>query len=327
MYSCSHLLHDETLANNIDISSIINISNESLGEIWLDEDFTSLFDAKYWEYEFYIILILIFCIGIIMATYLICYNYPQFDKQQKLLKLKSLEIEPIILKKQVIPILNHFIDNQNVIEIILEFADITIKHENITQYINSIMISPRDIYKQSFCFQLFLFMLCWTLLIFAYIPIYFMSVHGEETYRSYVEIKCIPIHEYTDYNPTPIIQLDLTSVCGDIFKNYGVYSKLDHSFYNNVDDKCWINTNNMNKFRPNFEFHGCCPKCVEEGRCGYGCKLKCPLKCCARNLWGYLFCSCFACTMLMTWIFTMCKFLMIMTLKCKLKDCNGHING
>eukprot|EP01084_Bolivina_argentea_P303639 524277_1 len=138
MSQCSHLLNEAILVNRSDLntwdkygSSFFNISNNSFGEIWLEENVTSIFDSEYWKrFDFYIILAILICIGIMIAKYMIYYHDPHFDKQQKLLQLRILSIEPI-LKKDVIPILDQFVNDQDVIEIILEFANITIKHENI----------------------------------------------------------------------------------------------------------------------------------------------------------------------------------------------------
>eukprot|EP01084_Bolivina_argentea_P157840 275038_1 len=302
--SCQKLLEHSQFLNN---------TNETIGVIWLTLDETALFDSKFVHSEFYISLLITIFFAFTIS-YLIFYTYyPRYDVKQKLLKLKlEYDIEPV-LQNDVIPFLNPHLNHHHIIQEILEYAAITLKSENINQYLDSRMTSTynRDRSNCNSSSLLSLFILSSTLFIMAYFPLYFMIQHGLESYRSYVEIQCIPINdshninkflfdgsgmgqnaEYDEYD-IMIFQFNFTPICENINESdYRIYGKFKPI---SIPDVCYINTNDLTKFRSNDE--GCCSTCGDcASRCGRGRCYKCNFmgceqRCC--NCCAFCFCSIF----------------------------------
>ncbi len=78
----------------LDMFSIVNITinNETEQGLWLKEDDTSLFDAKYWNIWLLIGEICCIITAALIPILFICCYYPKLDVKMKIRKLKSFDL-------------------------------------------------------------------------------------------------------------------------------------------------------------------------------------------------------------------------------------------
>eukprot|EP01084_Bolivina_argentea_P061649 112701_1 len=244
-------------------------SNESnqTDEIWLQEDFSSVFNPTLFNWREFLLgigitIVISICLSVILSVII----YPAYDKKQKMIQLKIVSVT----KKMVIPYLNKHCDfNKDVMNVIFEFSDISsnvnIKYSDLKSSIT----------KQLLYIRLLYFIGIGTILIFSYIPIHLFIVHLNDSYNSYIEVKCIPISTSTchhsrgniEYSCGYIWQFDMDSICNyDILNldNYVFYGQYKSYHWNGNVESCFINKYNF-KIRGN----GC--DCW--GKCGNCCSL------------------------------------------------------
>eukprot|EP01083_Nonionella_stella_P193961 715757_1 len=263
MTDCSSfIIQFATVATNV-----YNEADDTLGEIWFEEDYTSIMDGKYWlGYELYLGFVLTFLFGISMSYCCVHIVYQRTDDYQKEIKLKSLDMEPI-LTKDVIPHLQpHCNHNIDIVNIILAYSNISLEADSMKEYIDSIMTTT--ITEQLLLNRLCCFIFASTLLAFSYIPIYFFVAHLQDSYRSYVEIECViidPSDHCKNGNCEWVWQFDMNALCDDMtldidqYAFYGTFTVPVSSAAQrealNRHNPCFINKYNFNT-RGNVE--SCC---------------------------------------------------------------------
>ena len=168
---------------NLGIPTNINFNetNKTLTEIWLEEDFTLLFSGKFWTIEFFTGLIITLLCAVI-TSFLLTYSLFQYDKSQKLIKLKIRKIKPI-LKSQVAPYLSPYINhNTDLLSLIFEFSGIKNESHNLIEYqiLSWHSISQRTLLNTHFLIYISIHIHR------AYI-LFHCAVHLNESYRSFLE--------------------------------------------------------------------------------------------------------------------------------------------
>ena len=137
-------------------------------EIWLEEDITPVFADQYWSSQFFVGLIIIMIIGML---HIFCYTYYRpfkYDLSQKLIKLETMNLEPI-LQKDITYFFLPYINDNYLMNIIFEYSGITNDMDNLNQFLNSIMSSNIS-HSSSFLFRRFSFnLLLWIIIIITYI--------------------------------------------------------------------------------------------------------------------------------------------------------------
>ena len=159
-------------------------------DLWLEEDITPVFAAKYWTDEFCLGFIIIIIVGIV---HVLCYTYFRpfsYDMAQKLIKLEAMNLDPY-LKKDIKHVLSPYIDhNLDVMDIIFEFSAISNNMNSVMEYLNSIMSSniahsPLFLFRR-FCWNLFV----WSLISITYTLLYHPMIFIIDSNRSFTQVPC-----------------------------------------------------------------------------------------------------------------------------------------
>ena len=286
----------------------LSTGSYATGKIWLDEDITPVFAAKYWTAEFYTGLIIIMIVGMI---HVVCYTYYRpfkYDMSQKLIKLEAMNIDPV-LQKDVRCILSPYIDhNLDLMDVIFEFSGITNTMDNIMQYLNSIMASnishsPSSLYRR---FRSNL--LIWFCIIITYILLFHSSIHIIDSNRSFVEVPCVLAADTSCFNLRPmssqkstiwqscIYEFDLSEYLDKMntTESYIFYGKVYITGDENRGDDythsvyCSINEDTL-KYRY-LDEDDAADKCKQCNCCGWLCCRKCG-RCC-NYCYQRVHCSC-----------------------------------
>eukprot|EP01084_Bolivina_argentea_P311968 540066_1 len=286
-------------------NKIMNSNNSNSLRIELNEDFVPIYDIQFWTFSFWIGLLVITFIIILISCILSFIYFPRYDLKQKEIKLKEMDIQPV-LKHNISSYLHPYTKyNQHINNIIFSYA-------NIPNHIDSIITSTLT--KKCLCHIFVCYLFMGLLLIASYIQIYMVIVHWNDSYLSYLNTECNMIdinrmsdiryqnpknrHKEYNYNTRTIIHLHkLIESCDDIL-NANEYVFEISSIYGNYDwhtegqKDCYIHKDSLNvRQQPG----GCC--CCDEAlsRCGRDCLCKCCIKgrCggCA-NACGYFWCLC-----------------------------------
>ena len=302
------------LANNVvDTSN----TNESIPIIWLQEDRTIVFNEKYWaQRELFIGLIVFFIIFMIPCACCVVYGRGGYKHHDKIWRVYKLENNGIFAyREEVIPILQEYINDHNVIGMILDLANVVFTQEMVDIMFES-TISGKPItqkyLRKTFCRYLLLSMLSTPTYILTYHPV----THFIDSYRSFVETECIALDYYPrncgdDDNPCTYgefmyYQIDMEGVCDPGTLN--INSHLFYSKLNVIDESrdietCYIGQTKNNQMNVRMIPSYWCGECL--GRCGYCCTPSDGLcGCCGANVCGY--CYSIICAATYCWVYCRC---------------------
>ena len=293
--NCSNYL---SIDSKVDILGS-NDTNHSMIIIWVDEDLTPIFAGEYWFKPSFWIGLSILIIFIVTISSCIVYRYSKRDKIQKLKKLATSNIDPI-LREDVKSVLEIYIPHHNLIDIIMDFANIVITDKSIMEYINTIMTSTISLQQEPIAInskflqnRFLLYLLTLSLLIFAYIPMYHFTVHLQDSYRSYVETNCMVIQrECLEWNDDKschtwqnVYEIDMEPICDkdtlntDSIKFYSKFFAWDES----QNDPCFIGeTENKEelRIRKSAQYKSFIARCGYAFRCCPNCANQSSLDCC-----------------------------------------------
>eukprot|EP01084_Bolivina_argentea_P062583 114464_1 len=312
--SCS-LLQYQIINETLETNAI----NETLPEIWLYQDRTTLFNDKFWiQWQFEVGLCFVAFIVIVMSFYSVYIRHPRFVQTQKQLKLREAHRDHyIIFESDILPYLNQYTRyNQNVNGIIMEFANVTLKD------INSVIIKTRvnyyccyhkyGCYHKGQCYvscpipsylQLVMHILIGTLLIACYIPMYMVTAHFTDSYLSYLKTECYYLYD-PNFGLYMFDGISMEDICmNDSLQtdqyNFFVYDTA-HTFISSYPNKynvtqyesfdCFINKKTL-KVRYAFTEADCkcCIEFVRWGKCS--CIWGWRDSCCDSNFCAYVCCA------------------------------------
>eukprot|EP01084_Bolivina_argentea_P274899 468689_1 len=275
----------------------ITIDETNTTVIWLDEDFTVCFSVTSWTSSFLIGLIFMILFALLHSYWFACIHLFSYDKSQKLIKLKLMDLDEPILKKDVKNTLTLYLNhNQDIIDIIFEFTGIN--SNTLMEYLDSIMTSNIDSISLNMQFKYSL--LVWILFIITYILLFHATIHLTDSYYSFIEVPyvmayedaCLTLREGTDGDDDwdrCVYTFDLNNICKNDTLNatyinnieyYGNVYMIHNDAYNNYSRKmdCVIDKNTF-KYRAMY---------IGDDGC-------CECKCCCKCWNWFRICNCGRC--------------------------------
>eukprot|EP01084_Bolivina_argentea_P194807 334330_1 len=268
MTNCSLLISGALGNTIIKGGNGTNVYNDTnITTIWLNEDFTGIFDSKYWTNEwingFIWTIIISVSISFIILSYCVCYARV---RKTEMLKYTDIPINPILR-----PYCDH---NEDILNIIYEFSGIIIYNKSNPSALTIQFLSKRAL--------LHIFMN--SLLLCAYFPLFYTIQHVKDSYNSYILIDCVyhstnwcwksdkngPIRRRCGYE----IHFDVASLCKDDnnidFNDYVFRGEFNDTIPNEID-YCAIHKDKYEIRASQYSCCGCEQDCVKCGRCDKGC--------------------------------------------------------
>eukprot|EP01084_Bolivina_argentea_P267519 454120_1 len=294
---CSSLINDSFVTKTNQ-----SFNATSIFQILLYEQDYSPLSAKFWSplylWSFLPGMILIVICAILIPTIVVCIYYPKYDKTQKRLKLQFLKVKKRLrdghkifrseLREQCIELLSQYINDVNIINMIMDYANIILDDQTLDKIMTS-TIHNKPLNKQFLCYRLLLYILLITLFTVPYIFYYHFIVHINDSYKSYIETDCIAIdgsgkcksHNKKTGNCNyyeTLFEIDMTPICDRQtleLNKYQFVSKMQSDGASDLRNSCWINKNDFT-VRMTTDNNRCCSCCKKQDRCG-GCFCYCCL--------------------------------------------------
>ena len=285
--------------------------NENSTKLYLEEDFTSIFDERLWTDSFPIAVIIWCTILIVISSFIACIYHPLDIIKHK--RIKLLARENTHSKPQINAIFNLYTKgSQDIIDLITEYADIE-WIEDLDKNLNYCRITcGNTTTSRDTKVLLIMYIFISTIITASAIPIYLVSAHINDSYLSYLKAEC------TYYNPSSSVLMEISLNGGHCMDNtyqyiegYSLFSESNHVSFDMIGQdiklgshNCYINVQDFSVRRPiyNIGTEGFLFKCGDDheckncSRCGKGCYGCCYAGCCeCCNCCGYCWCLCCAC--------------------------------